>query len=85
MEEKKPKINGYKKWTISLYAITTFVTIATYAYLDNTLDPVTKMNIMIVAMTGIGGVAAGHGLVEGSIDKIKSKLFKEGEKNEKTQ
>lgn len=69
------KISGYKKWTISVYAISAFLTIATYAYLDSQMDSVTKMNVMIVAATGIGGIAAGHGLVEGGIDKIKSKLF----------
>lgn len=75
MEEKRPRINGYKKWTISLYAISAFLVVATYAFCDDRLDAVTKMNILLAACAGIGGIAAGHGLVEGSIDKIKSKLF----------
>lgn len=75
MEGKRPRINGYKKWTISLYAISSFLVIATYAFCDDRLDAVTKMNILLAACAGIGGIAAGHGLIEGGIDKIKSKLF----------
>lgn len=75
MGNNNKKINGYKKWTISLYAISAFLVVATYAFCDSGLDAVTKMNIMLTACAGIGGVAAGHGIIEGGIDKIKSKLL----------
>lgn len=77
---KVAKITGYKKWTISLYAISAFLVVATYAFCDSKLDAVTKMNIMLTACAGIGGVAAGHGIIEGAIDKMKTMINQKEEK-----
>ncbi len=66
------KIDGYRKWIVTLYAISAFVALATYTWLDKGMGSVEKMNIFLAAMAGIGGVATGHGLVQGGIDRIKS-------------